>query len=57
MSTAIRRRVERLERQVGLELDHPLVVLVEPGETRDVAIERCCAGWAAPGSLFYAVGA
>jgi hypothetical protein len=52
MSLAIRRRVEHLEKQAGLEQDQPLVVLVDPGESIEEAIERCCEGWGLPQEAF-----
>jgi hypothetical protein len=52
MSESIRRRVERLEQQEGLELHPPLLVLVEPGESIKEAIERGCVGWGLPREAF-----
>ena len=52
MSTAIRRRVEHLERQVGLEQDLSLLVFVEPGESVEEAVERGCAGRGRPREAF-----
>jgi hypothetical protein len=51
MSSALRQRVRRLEEKKGLGNDM-LMVLVEPGETPDEAIERACAAWGKPREAF-----
>jgi hypothetical protein len=51
MSSALRQRVRRLEEKKGLGND-TLMVLVEPGETPDEAIERTCVAWGRPVETF-----